>query len=113
MELIFQWSSDVNALAGRFNTATPGVDIFIVTPPENQRTNNPIAIAAYAQAARARAWSTPFAYLDLQLTFGVSGDPTEYGSAGIVPLFNSDLLHPADLTGGRLILAEILRVVEP
>jgi hypothetical protein len=107
------WGAYVETIMTRVRVALPGSDILVVTPPENQRTDNRISILSYQVEAVARAIKNRYTFLDLQTAFGDGGNATEYGSAGIIPLFNADLLHPEPATGGRLMLKEFLRTIEP
>jgi len=107
------WRSSVGTLMTRLRTALPASDILLATPPENQRTYNRISILSYQVEAAAASIENAYTHLDLQTAFGDGGNATEYGSAGIVPLFNADLLHPEPLTGGRLLMKEFARAIEP
>lgn len=106
------WGGHLATIIGRLRTATPGLDILIATPPENQRGYSP-SMTVYAAEARKRAQALRVAYMDMQDAFGDPFNPTEYGSAGAIPLFNADLIHPEPATGGRRLLAEFLKCVEP
>jgi hypothetical protein len=107
------WASDVATLVGRIRAATPGVDILLMMPPENQRTDNSYPMPHYAEAGRNLALSLRTAFFDHQEAFGNAANPTEYGSAGAVPLFNADNIHPEPATGGRLLMAGALKCVLP
>ena len=107
-----QWGGYVDdLLLTRVRGVLPGADILLATPPENQRTTNTVPIAAYANEAMLRSIQNGYACLDLQPAFGDGGNPDVYGSAGAMPLFNADNLHPEPSTGGRLMMAEFLRAV--
>lgn len=107
------WGGYVDELlATRVRGALPGCDILLATPPENQRTTNSVPIAAYAAEAMLRSVRNGYACLDLQPAFGDGGNPEVYGSAGAIPLFNADNLHPDPSTGGRLMLSEFLRAIQ-
>ncbi len=108
-----QWGTYLTTLINLWRTITPGIDVFVMAPPENQRTTNPVPVAGYALQARNMAATMRFAFTDTQNAFGDPSNPTEYGSAGIVPLFATDLLHPDPPTGGRLLMAEALKAILP
>jgi len=107
------WGGHLQTIFNRVKSASPSIDILFTTPPENQRTTNAVAMSAYATEARKRALSLRFAFNDTQDAFGDASNPTEYGSSGAVPLFASDLIHPEPTTGGRALMAEILKCVLP
>lgn len=105
------WGGSIDTIVSRVRAANPGVDFLLAVPPENQ-SGFSIPMSSYAIEAKNRSSSSRISVLDLQAAFGDADDPTEYGSAGAVPLFNSDNIHPEPLTGGRRMLAEILRTIE-
>ena len=72
------------------------VDVMLTTPPENNRTNNPIAMPEYALAHRASAYANGWAHLDYQLYFGPADNfGAAYANANPErPWFSSDLVHP-------------------
>lgn len=107
------WGAHLANVVARFRAATPAIDVLIATPPENQRTTNTVPMTAYATEGRKRALTGRFAFADMQLAFGDPANPTEYGSAGAVPLYSSDLIHPDPQTGGRLLAAEIIDFIVP
>ncbi|MGE4323554.1 MAG: GDSL-type esterase/lipase family protein [Sphingobium sp.] len=107
------WGAHLTTLVGRIRAATPGIDVLIATPPENQRPANPIPMTAYAREGRRQAMTLRTAFADMQRAFGDPANPAEYGFAGAVPLFVSDLIHPDPQTGGRLLLAEMMAMVTP
>lgn len=80
---------------------------------QNQRPGNVISMLSYAVEGARRAVHNKWAFLDTQAAFGDAGNPNEYGSAGVVHLFNADLLHPEPGTGGRLMSKEIIRTIAP
>ncbi len=107
------WGGYVDTLVARARLAVPQTEVLLATPPENVRTTNRVSIAAYAKEARLRSFRSKFAYLDHQPAWGDGGNPTAYGVGGLWPLFNADNLHPEPSTGGRLLLKEFLRTIEP
>ena len=107
------WGTNVDTLMSRVRVAIPGADILLATPPENPRSTNRVAILGYAVEAVKRSIQGRYAYLNCQPAFGDAGNPSEYASDGIVPLFNSDELHPEDSTGGRLLFKEFARAIDP
>jgi hypothetical protein len=83
----------------RHSTALPNADLFLTSPPENQRVANAYPMARYSAVTRSLARTNKAAYLDDQLNFGETA--ADYGSASARPWFQSDLLHPVVVTGGR------------
>lgn len=106
------WATNLSTLVGRFRTAAPGSDILLMAPPENQ-LGRTVKISDYALELRRFALSNNVCVLDLQDHFGSATSPSEYGSAGAVPLFNVDNLHPEPSTGGRVILSAVLSTISP
>lgn len=107
------WGGYLDTLVARARFAVPQTEVLVATPPENVRTTNRVSIAAYAKEARLRSVRSKFAYLDHQPAWGDGGNPAAYGVGGLWPLFNADNLHPEPSTGGRLLLKEFLRAIEP
>ncbi len=65
-----QYKADILTLIDRARTANPFIDILLVAPAENQRTNNPVAMSVYADALYEIARDERnVAYLDLQQWF--------------------------------------------
>ena len=106
------WGGYLDELFDRVRAASPGIDVLFLTPPENQRVGNSVSMSDYSQEARNRALVRRFAFNDTQDAFGDASDPAEYGSAGDVPLFSVDLIHPEPSSGGRALLADILKCVD-
>ncbi|HBX7935716.1 TPA: SGNH/GDSL hydrolase family protein, partial [Klebsiella pneumoniae] len=97
-----QYKADILTLIDRAREANPCVDILLVAPAENQRTNNPIAMSLYADALYEIARDDRnVAYLDLQQWFGEK--PADYSSTSGRPWFASDLIHPDPDMGGYVI----------
>lgn len=97
-----QYKADILTLIDRAREANPYVDILLVAPAENQRTNNPIAMSLYADALYEIARDDRnVAYLDLQQWFGEK--PADYSSTSGRPWFASDLIHPDPDMGGYAI----------
>lgn len=105
------WGDYLDTVYDRVQAATPSTDVLFLTPPENQREGNTVSMASYAKQARLRAASRRFSFNDTQDAFGSADNPTEYGSAGDVPLFSADLIHPDPYTGGRVLMSEVLKCV--
>lgn len=97
-----QYKADILTLIDRAREANPYVDILLVAPAENQRTNNPIAMSVYADALYEIARDERnVAYLDLQQWFGEN--PADYSANSGRPWFASDLIHPDPDMGGYVI----------
>lgn len=97
-----QYKADILTLIDRAREANPYVDILLVAPAENQRTNNPIAMSVYADALYEIARDERnVAYLDLQQWFGEN--PADYAANSGRPWFASDLIHPDPDMGGYVI----------
>jgi hypothetical protein len=113
------FAANMSTMINRFRGATTGaptstaMDVLLVSPPENQRSNNTYAISEYSRVLRTLAYQARTAFLDMQPAFGDAGNPANYGPSGDVVLFNGDNLHIEDATGGRLYIAEILRPIMP
>lgn len=106
------WGGHLDTIVSRVRAATPGLDVLIATPPENQR-GFATSMTVYATEARNRAHAGRFTFNDMQDVFGDPFDPGEYAFDGDLPLFNSDLTHPEPATGGRSLTVEFLKCVEP
>lgn len=97
-----QYKADILTLIDRARQANPYVDILLVAPAENQRTNNPVAMSVYADALYEIARDERnVAYLDLQQWFGEKA--ADYSSTSSRPWFASDLIHPDPDMGGYVI----------
>ncbi|WP_264032756.1 GDSL-type esterase/lipase family protein [Klebsiella pneumoniae] len=97
-----QYKADILTLIDRARTANPFIDILLVAPAENQRTNNPVAMSVYADALYEIARDERnVAYLDLQQWFGEKA--ADYASTSGRPWFASDLIHPDPDMGGYVI----------
>jgi len=103
-----EFAADLTTIITRIKTAMPSVDIAIMMPAENQR-GLPTLMSTYAAAAVEVAYAQNCAYLDTQYLFGDASNPTEYGSAGTIPLYSPDLVHPVAATGGRVIVDGVMR----
>lgn len=95
-----QFTDDNLTVINRLRAINPRMDVLLQTPPENHRTTNTVAMAAYSSAVRDLAMSKRVAHSDMQMSFGDL--PAEY-----VALYE-DQTHLAAATGGRLHL-EIIR----
>ncbi|MGR3824294.1 MAG: SGNH/GDSL hydrolase family protein, partial [Salipiger marinus] len=105
-----QFKADTLAMIDRIRAARPTADILLVAPAENNRTDNAIAMAEYAEAYYEIARDLrDVAYLDLQPAFGATPQDYAFGSAR--PLMNLDGIHPNDTTGSYTILMEIWAMV--
>lgn len=105
------WGNDIETVVTRVRSATPGVDVLLATPPENQRGFG-ISMVTYATEGRDRAQALRACFYDMQDLFGDALDPNEYASDGDLPLFNADDTHPEPLTGGRSLVVGFLKCVE-
>jgi lysophospholipase L1-like esterase len=101
-------AADLTTIITRVKAAMPSVDIAIMMPAENQRGLATL-MSTYAAAAVEVAYTQNCAYLDTQYLFGDASNPTEYGSAGTIPLYSADLVHPLASTGGRVIADGVMR----
>lgn len=110
-----QLRSVINRARGQTGSAfgLMAMDVLVYSPPENQAAGRTVGVSSYAQLDRRRAYLNRCAHIDGQKHFGVAGLSTEYGSAGDLALFNADLIHPDNLTGGRLIMADLIKAVMP
>lgn len=105
------WQAQMGALLDRVKTALPAADQLIMTPPENQRTTNVLPMKNYAEKARDLTKTKWCCFNDTQLAFGSAENPNEYGAAGAIPLYNADLIHPDPETGGRVLVAEVMKLL--
>jgi hypothetical protein len=105
------WYGHMVTMVNRFRAASPGCDVAIVMPPDNQDPDMQVPMPVYAGHGREIAFELSTAYLNLQDAFG--DDPADYGSGSARPLFNADLVHPEPLTGGRRMVAEIMAFLKP
>ena len=97
-----QYKADILTLVDRARMANPSIDILLIAPAENQRTNNPVAMSVYADALYEIARNERnVAYLDLQQWFGEKA--ADYSSVSGRPWFASDLIHPDPDMGGYVI----------
>ncbi|HEM7186448.1 TPA: SGNH/GDSL hydrolase family protein [Providencia rettgeri] len=99
----------IQTIVQRLRSANPAIDICIVAPCENQRTDVPFPMKSYTEQAKALANAYDCGFIDLQLSFG--DDPSYYAANGANPLFNADKIHPEPATGGRLISSTIMRAL--
>jgi len=108
-----QFKASIEALIVSYRTQLStrygGKDILLIAPPENNRTNNPIAMSEYQAAMFELAVQYDCAFMNLQAFFGA--DPAFYASNGICPMFNADLLHPEPDTGGKLMASTIFELM--
>ncbi|RWB96504.1 MAG: SGNH/GDSL hydrolase family protein [Mesorhizobium sp.] len=104
------FGANMGILLDAIRVGAPAADRLVVMPPENQMGYlypMPLYKAATAPVVAARY----AAFLDTQSSFGDATNPAEYGSAGAVPLFNADNLHPEPTTGGRALADAILAFI--
>nr|WP_282554286.1 SGNH/GDSL hydrolase family protein [Providencia rettgeri] len=99
----------IQTIIQRLRSANPAIDICIIAPCENQRTDVPFPMKSYTEQAKALADAYDCGFIDLQLSFG--DDPSYYAANGANPLFNADKIHPEPATGGRLISSAIMKVL--
>ncbi|WP_447885252.1 SGNH/GDSL hydrolase family protein [Serratia fonticola] len=105
------FASNLAIIFANLNAILPYSDRALVTPAENQRTNNVYKMPLYAQAARDFAITNDIGFCDLQTFFG---SPDNYAFAYAYanparPWYASDLIHPDGLTGGRAIASALNR----
>lgn len=100
----------IQSMVNRLRRANPAIDICLVAPCENLRTENLYPMSDYASQIQAVASLNDCSYLNLQDSFGLN--PSYYAADGINPLFHSDEIHPEPATGGRLISATILKHIQ-
>ena len=103
------YATNLQTLITRIKTALPYVDIAILMPCENQRTNNTYAMSLYAYEAYKLASINKCAFLDLQYVFGDNEADYAYGTGR--PWFAADLIHPDPTTGGRVITDAVYRLL--
>ncbi|WP_143182254.1 hypothetical protein [Serratia fonticola] len=101
--------SNLAVIFSNLNAILPYSDRALVTPAENQRTNNVYKMPLYAQAARDFSITNDIGFCDLQTFFG---SPDNYAFAyayanSARPWYASDLIHPDGLTGGRAIASAL------
>ena len=101
-----QFKADVKTIIDRAISVNPSADILLLSPAENQRTKNPIAMSQYADAMWELAKENSYAYADMQPHFGVN--PSEYAFGSSRPWFASDLIHPDPETGGYALTDAVL-----
>lgn len=99
----------MQTLIDRVRSALPFADILLIAPAENGRANTH-PMSGYAMALYELAVTNKSAYLDLQYVFGDSF--SDYSSTSLRPWFNSDLIHPDPLTGGRAIVDAVVRLLK-
>jgi len=103
------YATNLQTLITRIKTALPYVDIAILMPCENQRTNNTYAMSLYAYEAYKLAAINKCAFLDLQYVFGDNAADYAYGTGRA--WFAADLIHPDPQTGGRVIADAVYRLL--
>lgn len=104
-----QFKSDIKTIIDRTISVNPSADILLLSPAENQRTNNPIAMSQYADAMWELAKEYNCAYADMQPHFGVN--PSTYAFGSSRPWFASDLIHPDPETGGYALTDAVLTAI--
>ncbi len=106
------FAANLNTIVSNIRSAIPATrDICIVMPSENQRTNNKYTMESYAKKARELCVNLGIAYMDTQFYFGDPSNPNSYGASATDianRLYNSDLIHPEPLTGGRVLCRAFL-----
>lgn len=101
-----QFKADLITMIDRVRAASPASDILLVAPCENQRTNNALAMTAYAEAMYEVARDErDVGYLDLQPFFGAV--PADYAAGSLRPWFADDI-HPNNDLGGMAVANAIL-----
>lgn len=104
-----QFKADIKTIIDRVIAVNPSADILLLSPAENQRTNNPIAMSQYADAMWELAKENNCAYADMQPHFGVL--PSSYAFGSSRPWFASDLIHPDPETGGYALTDAVLTAI--
>lgn len=85
--------------------ALPDADHFLVTSPENARTNNAYPMRDYAAAHREVAYEHGIAHLDLQAGFGNSPDEYKFGTPK--SWLDASLIHPSTgAAGGGVVIID-------
>ncbi|EIY4976765.1 hypothetical protein MLP18_001448 [Klebsiella quasipneumoniae] len=101
------FEANMRSFIARIRATLPGADILFVMPCENQRSDNPVSMAAMAKRAKKVAAELNCAFINLQYIFGENA--ADYASGSIHPWFASDGIHPDPATGGYLIKDAIYR----
>ena len=103
------FKADLITMIDRVRTARPASDVLLVTPCENQRTNNALPMSAYAEAMYEVAHDDrDVAYIDLQPFFGQN--PQDYAPGSFRPWFTDDI-HPNNTLGGMAVTNAILKTI--
>ena len=106
------WGQSVLAFFARCRAAAPAVDLLLLNQPENAR-GYAIRMVDLAREGRRLTTLIDCAYRDLQPLFGSADNVAEYASAGLLPMLNSDDLHPDILTGGPQLAAGSVEMLMP
>ncbi len=106
---IGDFTTQINEQIDRLRAVNPAMDILLMAPCENGRTDNPRPMSQYTKVIRATARTKRCAYIDFQPLFGEN--VADYMPTGIRPWFNVDLLHPEPPTGGRALTDAVLRML--
>ena len=106
---IADFTTQINEQIDRLRAVNPAMDILLMAPCENGRTDNPRPMTQYTKVIRATAAARKCAYIDFQPLFGEA--VADYMPTGIRPWFNVDLLHPEPPTGGRVLTDAVLRML--
>lgn len=107
------FKNNLSTIFANITNALPATDKLLGMPPENNRTNNAIAMNLYAQAAREYAVSNDAVFIDTQYFFGsAANNGAAYAFANANRAwYGSDLVHPQQSTGGRAIASAFLRLI--
>ena len=105
-----QFKADLVAITARIKTALPRADILFICPCENNRVANTFPMTIYAAEMEKVALLNMAAYINLQYSFGTT--PAEYAFGSARPWMAADLIHPDPTSGGRAILADVVRIIE-
>lgn len=97
----------LDTLIGRVRAAVPAADVLLISPAENQRTDNAEPMSAYQEQTYRAAYEHKCGFLNLQSFFGE--DPADYAAGSSRPWFNADLIHPEPASGGRAIADAVIR----
>lgn len=102
------FKAHVQTIVTMVRAALPLADILLIIPCENGRANAR-PMTDYAQAMYELAVTNKCCFMDLQYLFGETF--AEYASTSARAWFNADNIHPEPLTGGRVIVDAVTRLL--
>ncbi len=103
-----QYGTNLTTIISNLRTAMPGVDILVVSPPENLSTGHVLTMADYRDQARTVASANNCGFLDLVQEFGPNTSAYDSSSPRIL-FATGDPLHPTNL--GYSQISEAIRSV--